>query len=390
MSRRLPIALAFVAALLSAGPAFAQFSQSTGASGSRSVGSLGSGRTTFSGSRGAGGSTFQGSALGGSLFGGSDPFNTSGEFLIQRREGTFVGTDSADVPRVFGGMTGSSTRSTGTRAYGSVGSLSRSYGAGARSSYGSSTGSYRSTSSTLSGSSYRSPYSSSYGSSRSPYGSSYGSSYGSTYRSPYGSSYGPSYGSTYRSPYGSSSGSTYRSPYGSSYGGGYGGYSSNYGSRYGSSYGRSGYSSPYGRRGAMGQGTQYLQTGIDLAFPPVRPTIEQVLPSLSARLERSSRIRVQSPVEVTLREGTATLKGVVASEHDRALAEQLARLEPGVFQVQNELSVAPAPSGEAPPQASSSAADSWRPSAGHARQATPAPSGSAVSASLPGQSPVGR
>jgi hypothetical protein len=137
-------------------------------------------------------------------------------------------------------------------------------------------------------------------------------------------------------------------------------------------------------------GTEYLQTGIDLAFPAIRPTVEQVLPNLSARLERSSRIRFQSPVEVTMREGTATLRGVVASEHDRALAEQLARLEPGVFQVQNELSVAPTPSGETAPPALSSPADSWRPSAGHARQTTPTQASSAVSASLPGQSPAGR
>lgn len=53
-----------------------------------------------------------------------------------------------------------------------------------------------------------------------------------------------------------------------------------------------------------------------------------------------ARIPSRGPLTVELQDRTATLRGVVATAHDRALAEQLALLEPGISQVQNELQVA--------------------------------------------------
>ena len=46
-------------------------------------------------------------------------------------------------------------------------------------------------------------------------------------------------------------------------------------------------------------------------------------------------------MEVTIEGATAILRGVVATEHDRVLAERVAKLEPGVRQVENLLTLAP-------------------------------------------------
>ena len=84
-------------------------------------------------------------------------------------------------------------------------------------------------------------------------------------------------------------------------------------------------------------------------FPQPRPTTLGT--KLAQRLTASARIETFSPVTVVVRDGTATLRGVVATDHDRDLCEQLARLEAGVWEVQNELVVAvpPAPETLVPP-----------------------------------------
>lgn len=68
--------------------------------------------------------------------------------------------------------------------------------------------------------------------------------------------------------------------------------------------------------------------------------------ALSAMLERSTRIQKRSALSVTVKDNTAILRGRVATEHDRSLAAALVLLEPGIWQVQNELVV------ESPPPAS--------------------------------------
>ncbi|MHC4403258.1 MAG: BON domain-containing protein [Planctomycetota bacterium] len=68
----------------------------------------------------------------------------------------------------------------------------------------------------------------------------------------------------------------------------------------------------------------------------VEPAVE-----LASRLERCDRIQSRSPMDVSLEGGTAVLQGVVATDRDRALAEMLVRLEPGVRQVDNRLTLAP-------------------------------------------------
>ena len=66
---------------------------------------------------------------------------------------------------------------------------------------------------------------------------------------------------------------------------------------------------------------------------------------LAERLRRVLTDRLRSPLEVSIRHETAILRGMVTSEHDRILAGHLARFEPGVRTVRNELTVAAASSG---------------------------------------------
>jgi len=47
------------------------------------------------------------------------------------------------------------------------------------------------------------------------------------------------------------------------------------------------------------------------------------------------------PIEVLLQDRTVFLRGSVATEHDRELAQRLALLEAGVDAVQNQLAVNP-------------------------------------------------
>jgi osmotically-inducible protein OsmY len=90
--------------------------------------------------------------------------------------------------------------------------------------------------------------------------------------------------------------------------------------------------------GARGGGTQtQLRTTIRLGFDRSGSASTGVNTKLRTRLAESSGIQFLSSVEVAMDGRTATLRGVVATEHDRALAEQLARLEPGIWKVRNDL-----------------------------------------------------
>lgn len=293
--------------------ALAQSSTSAGAFGARQTGgSLSSrARTSFGGASSTGNSAFGSSGSGNSGFGNSGFGNSSsggmsnGGFLIQRRAGQFIGSDTSDLPGVFGGLIGAS------------GSQSGGYGTGG---YGSS-----------------------------GFGSSGG--YGSQGRSSYG---GSSYGSGL---YGGSSGSsTYgRSTYGSTgrYGTGstYGGYGSNrgIGSAYGTQAGQYGRTTNLqrnttqrraGTAGAMASSTQAPEVTYQADFAQTHPAADRVGKLLGERLAASKRLNLRSPLEVHVEDGVVVLRGTVGSDHDRELAEVLAHLEPGVGDVRNELDVA--------------------------------------------------
>jgi hypothetical protein len=72
-----------------------------------------------------------------------------------------------------------------------------------------------------------------------------------------------------------------------------------------------------------------------------RPAGPNVNPSEVERmLARSTALRFPRQIHVVVEELAIVLRGSVASEGDRRLAESLVRLTPGVYQVRNELRVA--------------------------------------------------
>jgi hypothetical protein len=70
------------------------------------------------------------------------------------------------------------------------------------------------------------------------------------------------------------------------------------------------------------------------------PTTTDVVSAVERHLSQSP-IRWAQPFEVSLVGRTAVLRGAVASERDRELAEALVRFEPGISDVQNDLQIAP-------------------------------------------------
>jgi hypothetical protein len=125
----------------------------------------------------------------------------------------------------------------------------------------------------------------------------------------------------------------------------------NYGQNYGNtnSYNRTNRANQpnYGQSGYAGQNTN-RQTKIvtvrrvDFQYPT--PTGADVSSTLALLLQKTPGIHSLSPMEVSYQSGILVLKGIVATAHDRDLAERLARLEPGVDRIQNDLVVAtPAP-----------------------------------------------
>jgi len=85
-------------------------------------------------------------------------------------------------------------------------------------------------------------------------------------------------------------------------------------------------------------------SALHVDFAPGRPQYraDEHVAGLIAR----SPIRRRSPITVTIEGQTATLRGRVASQEDRMLAEDLALMEPGISQVRNELVVEGSPDGK--------------------------------------------
>jgi len=105
------------------------------------------------------------------------------------------------------------------------------------------------------------------------------------------------------------------------------------------------------RNNAMGRNNARrieFRTRLSLGFtaPPINR--QDLAQRIQTRLSLLPQIQWQQPLEVTLLERTAVLTGVVATEHQRDLAAQMAKLEPGVSSVRNELRVESATS-DSPP-----------------------------------------
>jgi len=185
-----------------------------------------------------------------------------------------------------------------------------------------------------------------YGSGMGGFGGRTGSAYGGS------SSY---YGGGYPGSYGGTSGL-----YGNRSSGAYGGMSGLYGSRLSGGYGGYGAYGSSGVRISLAPANSGARPGGPRPGPVVSSLPARVHTDLTARLGQALKERPgsPSPVQVATRGGTIVLQGQVATAHDRELAELLLRLEPGVSDVQNELTVGQegAEAGTAPAAASPPAA----------------------------------
>jgi len=102
--------------------------------------------------------------------------------------------------------------------------------------------------------------------------------------------------------------------------------------------------SPYSRGGYYGSGrygrtTTTVRPTLELGFNHAAPAPEPLATGLAHRLNQASSLGFVQAAGVSLENGTAVLRGSVASDHQRALAEQLLLLEPGVRRVDNQLTV---------------------------------------------------
>jgi osmotically-inducible protein OsmY len=102
-----------------------------------------------------------------------------------------------------------------------------------------------------------------------------------------------------------------------------------------------------GGRGSSGnqarrQTQNFAQYSTNITFAPQTGSPVDS-PATSAPIVASLETRVaalpQSGVRVSVEDGTVVLRGTVATESDRRVAERMAKLEPGIDRVQNELVV---------------------------------------------------
>jgi hypothetical protein len=89
-----------------------------------------------------------------------------------------------------------------------------------------------------------------------------------------------------------------------------------------------------------------VRVRLEPAFDAPRPPVGETALGIQARLNDTFAKRAMTGATAQVSGRTAILQGAVNNQHERALAEQLASLEPGVSQVQNLLTVASIP----PPQ----------------------------------------
>lgn len=80
-------------------------------------------------------------------------------------------------------------------------------------------------------------------------------------------------------------------------------------------------------------------TVIRADFPYAKPASDQAGARLTAQLSRLARPQAGLPIQVSVQGQTAVLRGTVATPYDRALAEQVVRMEAGIWTVDNQLKV---------------------------------------------------
>jgi hypothetical protein len=78
---------------------------------------------------------------------------------------------------------------------------------------------------------------------------------------------------------------------------------------------------------------------VDFSFET--PASSEIGRRVVTQLQATETLTTLAPIEVSVADGKATLRGVVASERDREMAELVARFEPGIASVKNEIQVRP-------------------------------------------------
>jgi hypothetical protein len=95
---------------------------------------------------------------------------------------------------------------------------------------------------------------------------------------------------------------------------------------------------------AMGAATPLSKApvySIVVGFPTRPPAPAQVQSNLAGVLARSSTLGNDRRIAIATDGETVVLRGTVGNEHDKRLAEAMARLTPGVHDVRNELQIQP-------------------------------------------------
>jgi osmotically-inducible protein OsmY len=93
----------------------------------------------------------------------------------------------------------------------------------------------------------------------------------------------------------------------------------------------------------VARGKQLYNPRLRVDFAFTAPSSAEVGAQLVNQLQATETFRSLGPIEVSVVDGTAILRGVVASARDREIAALLARFEPGIGAVKNELQVRPVP-----------------------------------------------
>jgi hypothetical protein len=93
--------------------------------------------------------------------------------------------------------------------------------------------------------------------------------------------------------------------------------------------------------GAQGRSNASLiRTELSVGFDAPAANSQKLSSTLTQQLAGLPALHWRTPGQVEIQGRMAILRGVVATEHDRDLAERVVRLAPGVEQVQNQLVVA--------------------------------------------------
>lgn len=103
---------------------------------------------------------------------------------------------------------------------------------------------------------------------------------------------------------------------------------------------------------AINRATGAYEPRLAIGFEVPAVAEEAVNARVVRHLQAIPGLHPANRIEVSVEDGTATLRGVVVSERDRTLVERLVLFEPGISAVRNDLKVAPELERPAQPAAS--------------------------------------